>query len=67
MTATISSGTTMIRLGEQHREVLHTLRHQAEAWLRSRGEEQYNSPRAAEAPANIDRLLNERRFLGLGR
>jgi hypothetical protein len=64
-TTTTTASTKMIRLGDEHREVLHTLRHQTEAWLRGKGLEQYNTPRAAEAPAHIDRLLDARRFYGL--
>lgn len=49
---------------EDHRRLVHRLREDAERWLAAKGLDQYHGPRSHLAHADIDRLFDERAFLG---
>lgn len=52
--------------GAEHRDLVHTLRGNAERWLAEKGLDQYQrGPRSAVAHQDIDRLFDQGEFVGL--
>lgn len=50
----------------EHRDLVHTLRSNAERWLEGKGLDQYQrGPRSAAAHEDIDRLFDRGEFVGL--
>lgn len=55
---------TLIRLDDSHRETVHRMRRDAEAWLRGKGLEQWNGTRAGRAHADLDAELDAGQMVG---